>query len=205
MTQVFDQETGSVDAVTVIEAGPLPGRHRCGPKRPTATTPSSSRSSRSPTGSSRRASSAISRKAGVGAAPASGRVPRLERAQPSARLSWLSPSSPETRSRSSGVSMGKGFQGTIKRHNFGRGPVSPRLPTSGSLARWARRRRPRACSRARRWPAGWARERVTQPGLVVDEIHPERNLLLVKSAVPGPKNGFVEVREDQLMAAPNAT
>jgi large subunit ribosomal protein L3 len=40
-------------------------------------------------------------------------------------------------------------------------------------------------------------KRVTQVGLTVHEIDPERNLLLVKGAVPGPKNGFVEVREDK--------
>jgi len=39
-------------------------------------------------------------------------------------------------------------------------------------------------------------KRVTQVGLVVHRIDPDRNLLLVKGAVPGPKNGFVEVRED---------
>jgi large subunit ribosomal protein L3 len=37
-------------------------------------------------------------------------------------------------------------------------------------------------------------KRVTQTGLVVHEVRPEENLLLVKGAVPGPKNGFVEVR-----------
>jgi len=40
-------------------------------------------------------------------------------------------------------------------------------------------------------------KRVTQLGLTVHEIDPERNLLLVKGAVPGPKNGIVEVREDK--------
>ena len=40
-------------------------------------------------------------------------------------------------------------------------------------------------------------KRVTQVGLKVHEIDPERNLLLVKGAVPGPKNGYVEVREDK--------
>ena len=38
--------------------------------------------------------------------------------------------------------------------------------------------------------------RVTQVGLRVHSIDPEQNLLLVKGAVPGPKNGFVEVREE---------
>ena len=36
--------------------------------------------------------------------------------------------------------------------------------------------------------------RVTQPGLVIHEIDPERNLLLVKGPVPGPKSGIVEIR-----------
>jgi large subunit ribosomal protein L3 len=39
-------------------------------------------------------------------------------------------------------------------------------------------------------------KRVTQVGLVVHDVRPEENLLLVKGAVPGPKNGFVEVREE---------
>ena len=39
-------------------------------------------------------------------------------------------------------------------------------------------------------------KRVTQVGLVVHEVDAERNLLLVKGAVPGPKNGIVEIRED---------
>jgi large subunit ribosomal protein L3 len=38
-------------------------------------------------------------------------------------------------------------------------------------------------------------KRVTQVGLTIHATDPERNLLLVKGAVPGPKNGFVEVRE----------
>jgi large subunit ribosomal protein L3 len=40
-------------------------------------------------------------------------------------------------------------------------------------------------------------KRVTQVGLVVHEVDPERNLLLVKGAVPGPKNGIVEIREEK--------
>ena len=47
-------------------------------------------------------------------------------------------------------------------------------------------------------------KRVTQVGLSVHSIDPERNLLLVKGAVPGPKNGIVEIREDVVMAAPKA-
>jgi large subunit ribosomal protein L3 len=39
-------------------------------------------------------------------------------------------------------------------------------------------------------------KRVTQVGLTVHSVDPEQNLLLVKGAVPGPKNGLVEVREE---------
>ena len=39
-------------------------------------------------------------------------------------------------------------------------------------------------------------KRATQVGLTVHSVDPERNLLLIKGAVPGPKNGLVEIRED---------
>ena len=39
-------------------------------------------------------------------------------------------------------------------------------------------------------------KRATQVGLTVHSVDPERNLLLVKGAIPGPKNGLVEIRED---------
>jgi large subunit ribosomal protein L3 len=40
-------------------------------------------------------------------------------------------------------------------------------------------------------------KRVTQVGLTIHSVDPERNLLLVKGAVPGPKNAYVEIREDR--------
>ena len=40
-------------------------------------------------------------------------------------------------------------------------------------------------------------KRVTQVGLTVHSVEPEQNLLLVKGAVPGPKNGIVEIREEK--------
>jgi large subunit ribosomal protein L3 len=39
-------------------------------------------------------------------------------------------------------------------------------------------------------------KRITQVGLTIHSVDPEQNLLLVKGAVPGPKNGIVEVREE---------
>ncbi len=47
-------------------------------------------------------------------------------------------------------------------------------------------------------------KRVTQVGLTVHSVEPEQNLLLVKGAVPGPKNGIVEIREQNVVAAPKA-
>nr|MDQ4041844.1 50S ribosomal protein L3 [Actinomycetota bacterium] len=95
-----------------------------------------------------------------------------------------------------GVSIGKGFQGTIKRHNFSRGPVthgSHNVRKPGSIGASAT---PSRVFKGIRMSGRMGGKRVTQVGLVVHEVDPERNLLLVKGAVPGPKNGFVEIRED---------
>jgi large subunit ribosomal protein L3 len=95
----------------------------------------------------------------------------------------------------SGVSHGKGFAGTIKRHNFHRGPTthgSHNIRKPGSIGASAT---PSRVFKGMKMAGRMGGKRVTQVGLVVHEVDPERNLLLVKGAVPGPKNGFVEVRE----------
>jgi large subunit ribosomal protein L3 len=95
----------------------------------------------------------------------------------------------------SGVSHGKGFAGTIKRHNFHRGPKthgSHNIRKPGSIGASAT---PSRVFKGMKMAGRLGGRRVTQVGLVVHEIDAERNLLLVKGAVPGPKNGFVEVRE----------
>jgi large subunit ribosomal protein L3 len=95
----------------------------------------------------------------------------------------------------SGVSHGKGFAGTIKRHRFHRGPASHgshNIRKPGSIGASAT---PSRVFKGVRMAGRLGGKRVTQVGLVVHEIDAERNLLLVKGAVPGPKNGFVEVRE----------
>lgn len=94
------------------------------------------------------------------------------------------------------VSKGKGFQGTVKRHGFGRGPVthgSHNIRQPGSIGASAT---PSRVFKGVRMAGRMGGKRVTQVGLTVHEIDPQRNLLLVKGAVPGPKNGYVEVRED---------
>ncbi|HEX7080707.1 MAG TPA: 50S ribosomal protein L3 [Gammaproteobacteria bacterium] len=94
----------------------------------------------------------------------------------------------------SGVSIGKGFQGTIKRHNFGRGPVthgSHNIRKPGSIGASAT---PSRVFKGVRMAGRMGGKRVTQSGLTVHSVDPGRNLLLLKGAVPGPKNGMVEIR-----------
>ena len=96
----------------------------------------------------------------------------------------------------SGLSIGKGFQGTVKRHNFSRGPVthgSHNIRKPGSIGASAT---PSRVFKGVRMAGRMGGKRVTQVGLVVHDVDSERNLLFVKGAVPGPKNGFVEVREE---------
>jgi large subunit ribosomal protein L3 len=96
----------------------------------------------------------------------------------------------------SGVSHGKGFAGTIKRHKFHRGPSSHgshNIRKPGSIGASAT---PSRVFKGIRMAGRMGGKRVTQVGLVVHDVDPERNLLLVKGAVPGPKNAFVEVREE---------
>jgi large subunit ribosomal protein L3 len=103
---------------------------------------------------------------------------------------------PGQRVKVSGTSVGKGFQGTIRRHNFSRGPEthgSHNIRAPGSVGASAD---PARVFRGTRMPGRMGGGRVTQRGLEVVEVDAERNLLLVKGAVPGPRNGTVEVRSD---------
>jgi len=96
----------------------------------------------------------------------------------------------------SGISHGKGFAGTIKRHRFHRGPKthgSHNIRKPGSIGASAT---PSRVFKGIRMAGRMGGKRATQVGLVVQDVLPEENLLLVKGAVPGPKNGFVEVREE---------
>lgn len=96
----------------------------------------------------------------------------------------------------SGVSVGKGFQGTVKRHNFARGPEthgSHNVRAPGSVGASAF---PARVFKGLRMPGRMGGKRVTQRGLEIAEIDAERNLLLIKGSVPGPRNTVVEVRRD---------
>jgi large subunit ribosomal protein L3 len=95
-----------------------------------------------------------------------------------------------------GIGIGKGFQGTIKRHRFARGPKSHgshNIRKPGSIGASAT---PSRVFKGMKMAGRMGGKRVTQVGLKVHAVDPEHNLLLVKGAVPGPKNGIVEVRED---------
>jgi large subunit ribosomal protein L3 len=96
----------------------------------------------------------------------------------------------------SAVSVGKGFQGTIKRHNFSRGPEthgSHNVRAPGSVGASAD---PARVFKGMRMPGQMGSRRVTQRGAHVVEIDAERNLLLIRGSVPGGKNATVEVRSD---------
>jgi large subunit ribosomal protein L3 len=96
----------------------------------------------------------------------------------------------------SAVSKGKGFQGTIKRHNFSRGPEthgSHNVRAPGSIGASAT---PSRVFKGIRGPGRMGGRRVTQRGLEVVEVVADQNLLMVRGAVPGPKNATVEVRTD---------
>ena len=96
----------------------------------------------------------------------------------------------------SGTSKGKGFQGTIKRHNFASGPKSHgshnvRAPGSIGASAW-----PARVMKGIRGPGQMGNKRVTQKGLTVVRIDADQNLLLLRGSVPGSRNGLVEVRTD---------
>jgi large subunit ribosomal protein L3 len=96
----------------------------------------------------------------------------------------------------SGKTKGKGFQGTIKRHNFKSGPKSHgshNVRAPGSIGASAT---PSRVFKGIRGPGRMGGGRVTQRGLTVVEILPGQNLLLLRGAVPGPRGGTVEVRTD---------
>jgi large subunit ribosomal protein L3 len=96
----------------------------------------------------------------------------------------------------SGTSIGKGFQGGIKRHNFSRGPVSHgshNVRAPGSIGASAF---PARVFKGMRMPGQMGNKRITQKGLEIADVDAERNLLLIKGSVPGSRNAIVEVRTD---------
>jgi len=94
-----------------------------------------------------------------------------------------------------GVSKGKGFQGVMKRWGFAGGRAShgsmfKRRPGAIGQSAW-----PSKVIKGKKMPGQLGNERVTTQNLIVVEVRPEQNLVLVRGAVPGPKNGLVEIRK----------
>lgn len=94
-----------------------------------------------------------------------------------------------------GTSKGKGFQGVIKRWGFSGGRATHgstfhRAP--GSIGQSAT---PSKVFKGKKMPGQMGNARVTTHNLVVVDVRPEQNLILVLGAVPGPKNGIVSIRK----------
>ena len=194
MTRIFDQETGAVTAVTVIEAGPCPvvqvktfasdGYEAV----QVAYEPVAERKISKPELGHLRANGVreahrhlIEFKGSTEAMP--GESITVEAFAPGDKV------------KVAGIGIGKGFAGTIKRHNFKRGPKthgSHNIRKPGSIGASAT---PSRVFSGMKMAGRMGGKRVTQVGLVVHAIDAEQNLLLVKGSVPGPKNGIVEVRE----------
>lgn len=92
-----------------------------------------------------------------------------------------------------GTSKGKGFAGGVKRHNFARGSMghgSKYHRRPGSLGA----KGPARVFKGRKMPGRMGGERVTVQGLMVVRVYPDRNLILIKGAIPGPKKGLVIIK-----------
>lgn len=92
-----------------------------------------------------------------------------------------------------GTSKGKGFAGGVKRHNFARGSMghgSKYHRRPGSLGA----KGPARVFKGRKMPGRMGGERVTVQALKVVKVYPEKNLILIKGAIPGPKKGLVVIK-----------
>jgi large subunit ribosomal protein L3 len=195
MTQVFDNETGVVTSVTVIAAGPCPVVQ----VKTVATDGYDAVQLAFDAVAERKLS-----KGELGHLRTNGVEPhrRLVEFRGGSELTvgetvTVEAFQPGDSVKVSGVSIGKGFAGTIKRHRFHRGPKthgSHNIRKPGSIGASAT---PSRVFKGMKMAGRLGGKRVTQVGLVVHEIDAEHGLLLVKGAVPGPKNGLVEVREER--------
>jgi len=194
MTQLFDRESGVVTPVTVIEAGPCPVVQV---RKPETDGYEAVQLAFEPVAERKISKGELGhlRKTGAGAyrhlvefrGPSelsSGDTITVEIFEPGDKI------------KISGISIGKGFQGTIKRHNFASGPKSHgshniRKPGSIGASAW-----PSRVMKGIKLPGRMGGKRATQVGLTVHEVDAERNVIMVKGAIPGPKNGIIEIREE---------
>lgn len=93
-----------------------------------------------------------------------------------------------------GVSKGKGFQGAIKRHGYSRGPMTHGSKYHRGQGSMAVIRTANRIPKGKKMPGHMGNETVTLQRLEVVKIDAERNVILVKGSIPGPKNSYVDVR-----------
>jgi len=196
MTQLFDEESGNVTAVTVIEAGPCPV---VAVRTPDVDGYEAVQLAWEPVAERKITKAERGHLAKNGVEGAYRHLVEFRGHFADAVQGenvTVGIFQPGDKVKVSGVSIGKGFQGTVKRHGFGRGPVthgSHNIRKPGSVGASAT---PSRVFKGVRMAGHMGARRVTQVGLTVHSVDPERNLLLVKGAVPGPKNGLLEIRED---------
>ena len=193
MTQVFDPESGRMSAVTVIQAGPCPVVQV---KTVDTDGYDAVQLAFEPVAERKLSKPEKGHLAKAGAGPHRHLVEmRGESGLTVGETVTVEAFEPGERIKVSGVSIGKGFQGTVKRHGFTRGPVSHgshNVRAPGSIGASAT---PSRVFKGMRMSGRMGGVRVTQPGLVVHEVDVERNLLLVRGSVPGSASGLVEIRE----------
>ncbi len=192
MTQVFDPESGQVTPVTVIEAGPCPVVQ----VKTVATDGYEAVQIAFEPVADRKISGGERGHLAKAGAPAHRHLVEL-RGQSELQVGeavTVEAFAPGEKVKVAGISIGKGFQGTIKRHNFKRGPKthgSHNIRKPGSIGASAT---PSRVFKGMKMAGRMGGKRITQPGLVVHDVDPERNLLLVRGSVPGPKSGILEIR-----------
>jgi large subunit ribosomal protein L3 len=194
MTQLFDQESGKVTPVTVIEAGPCP----VSAVRTQDVDGYTAVQIAFDEVKQRKLS-----KPEVGHLAANGVGPHRHLVElrgveglAVGETVTVEAFAPGDKVKISGTSKGKGFAGTIKRHKFHRGPVSHgshnvRAPGSIGAAAY-----PARVFKGMKMAGQMGNKRVTQRGLSIVEVDAEKNLLLVKGAVPGSVGGVVEIRSE---------
>lgn len=95
----------------------------------------------------------------------------------------------------SGTSKGKGFAGAIKRHGQKIGPKSHGSKYHRGVGSMGPNTDPGRVFKGKKMPGHMGCERVTVQNLCIVKVDGERNLLLIKGAVPGPKGSLLEIRE----------
>jgi large subunit ribosomal protein L3 len=94
----------------------------------------------------------------------------------------------------SGISKGKGFQGTIKRWNAQRGPMSHGSKFHRAVGSMGAASDPSRTFKNMKMPGHMGNANVTVQNLQVAKVIPEKNLILIKGGVPGPNKGFVIIK-----------